>query len=110
MSIVLSLTGCRTQEEKMIDVAYSAFEYHRNDLLLDNIDFQGPILKNNIECFKPDTNVVVYAWYYTHENDTFWIYTEIDKQIKKDVSVHFSKNIDVLVENRKKWVLEQAKY
>ena len=92
-----------TNEESMLNEAIGAFQVNQNDLLLDNIPFKGPIEKNQIESFSASSDFKIYAWYYIHHRDTFWIYSQVHKTEKMETTVHFSKNIGELVENRKKW-------
>lgn len=100
---ILIQFSCETREEKIIGEAVSHFQSTQSDLGLENVYFQGPVLKSRIENFASNPNYIIYGWYFVHEKDTFWIYSKVDKKFIKETSLHFSSNFDILLENNDKW-------
>lgn len=89
-----------TEQENLESIATIEYENIKAECGLENYDFVGPVFLNSIDRFPPDTNSVVFGWYYIYEADTFWMYSEVNKQSHK-VSVHLSSFPDKLIISNK---------
>jgi len=87
--------------------SYIDFKLWESARMMNAIDFTGPVLRDSIETFPPDTTEIVYAWYYVHEKDTFWIYSNVDKSGEREPDIHLSKNYDELKLNWETWIKEK---
>ena len=89
----LFLISCKSDKENALSNAYSEFDYHLDDLRLDNTKFEGPIkLVKNDRNFFPRKNHVLYGWNRIVEDKTIWIYVEVDTTFAKEPSTSFSNN------------------
>ncbi|HEX8577640.1 MAG TPA: hypothetical protein VF677_15240 [Flavobacterium sp.] len=100
--LILFLTSCQSNSEKALSVAYGSFDYQVDDLRLDNLAFNGPIiLKKDDRNFPPRVNHTLYGWYNVIKTDTIWLYVEVDTTFTKEPSVSFSNNFFEFVEKNK---------
>lgn len=86
--------------------SYTDFKLWESARMMNAIEFTGPIIKDSIETFPPDTTEIIYAWYYTHAKDTFWIYSNVDKSGEREPRIHVSENYDELKSNWQAWTKE----
>lgn len=105
--IVLAfLCSCQNQTkmEHYRDDAIGEYEWIKADMGMEQLKFDGPLIRERIEKFDIDTFKNIFGWYYIHKSDTFWIYVEKSKNGKlKSDGVYFSSNFDTLRLNWKKW-------
>ena len=105
---IFCLTACspQTEDEKWEGIARASFHEFtlwEDARMMNAIEFTGPVIKKNIENFKTDTNMIIFAWYHVHSSDTFWVYCKIDKLNRKNPTMHSSKNYDQLGLNWEEW-------
>lgn len=97
--ITIFLSSCQQiKNEDLLDEAKFEYENIKFEMNIDQIPFRGPILKNRVENFEPNPAYKIFAWYYLNKNDTIWIYAKVDTLLKRKTSIHFSKNIKVLID------------
>ena len=104
--ILLFILSCQNRNNMnyFIGSAISEYEWIKADLSMEQLEFNGPFLKEKIEKFDIDTSKIIFGWNHIHIRDTFWIYVEITKKEKlKSDGVYFSSNFDELRMNWKKW-------
>jgi len=112
IGLAFSCTSVDRGDNRYLDEASEAFfdyKLYERASMVKKVEFKGPILKNRIEDFPKDLNYKVYAWYHVHEKDTFWVYCEVDKELEREPTVHFSANYDKLLENWPKWYSEEPR-
>ena len=79
-----------------MDSARFEFENAIFETGLDHLNFHGPVQTKQIEDFEADPEYVVFYWWAKSKNDTLRVYAKVDKELKKQTSIHFSKNIEEL--------------
>lgn len=95
---LISSCGKHPTENDFLEEAKFNFENTVFERGIDKLPFKGPILRERIENFKKDPSYKVYGWYYIHKKDSIWVYAEVDTLMKKETSMHFSKNITKYIE------------
>lgn len=96
----LYLSSCKVSIEerwkKEAQSSFTDFRLNESASIMNGVNFKGPILKNRIENFPVDSSSIIYGWYYLNNNDTIWIYCNVDKSLNRETTVHSSANYDDL--------------
>lgn len=103
------LFSCSSQSEQRAWESMARSSFHdfllwEDARMVNAIDFKGPVIKQRVENFEIDSSKIVFAWFYVHEIDTFWIYCEVDKRRIEDPNIHVSLNYDELGLHWEEWL------
>ncbi|MCT8341254.1 hypothetical protein MG296_14400 [Flavobacteriaceae bacterium TK19130] len=90
--LIIILVSCKVEESDLLDNARFEFENVIFESGIDHLKFNGPYKIDQIEDFEPDSEYAIYYWWTKVQKDSIRVYAKVHKELKKQTSIHFSKN------------------